>query len=282
MKFERRNDVAVVVGFSSNTRKKTPWNNPNVDVFGINEGYSFKWWKQKPENTAGWFQIHTRDTVLREKNLNDPKHDEWMKQEHPFPIFTQEEEADFPSSVRFPIEDIIKEFGYYWKSTLAYAVAFCYLAGYKKVELYGFEMASDSEYWGQRANGAYIIGKAIGKGLDVYVPPTSKLLTGIRYAYENNLIGIRQDLETNITSIRNSMNTITSEAQSFQGRYFLLQELVKEFPDKKEFKERLDSISEEIKKRDNLLSLTNGRLQGIQTAIRLFDTYDVLESRSVG
>jgi len=281
MEFDRKSDTAVVVGFAPNTRNKTPWNNPKVDLFGINEGYSFKWWKQEPENTAGWFQIHARDSFMREKNPNDPKHAEWLKREHPFPIFMQETHEDIPSSVRLPVEELIAEFGYYWKSTLAYAVAFCYVAGYKRVELYGFEMASDSEYWGQRANGAYILGKAIGKGMEIYLPPTCKLLTGIRYAYESNLIGIRQDLESNITSIRNSENKLVSEAQSFQGRYFLLSDLIKEFPDNDEYKKRLDKISKEIKKRDNLLSMNKGRMQGIQTALKLFDTYDVLEMRSM-
>lgn len=282
MEFVRKKDIAVVVGFAPTTRARAPWNNPDVDLFGINEGYSFDWWKQDQENIAGWFQIHKKESFLREKNINDPNHVKWLKQKHPFPIFMQEKNKEVPSSVRYPIEEAMDEFGYYWKSTMAYAVAFAYLAGYKRLELYGFEMASDSEYWGQRANGAYIMGKAIGKGLDIYVPPISRLLTGIRYAYENNLIGIRQDLEVNTVSIVNSKNQIEAEAMNLQGRYFLMKELLEKHPDREDYKERLDTISEELKKRDNLLHLTRGRLQGVNLAIKTFDTYDVLESRSIG
>ena len=277
MDFIRKKDTAVVVGFASNTRSKTPWNNPDVDIFGLNEEYSFNWWKQKPENTAGWFQIHKRESFMRPDNTNHAGHADWLRKKHPFPILMQEKYADIPSSVKFPLDKIIKQFGTYWTSTLAYAVAFAFVEGYKRVELYGFEMASDSEYWGQRANAAYIIGKARGMGMDVYVPPVSNLLTGIRYAYENNLIGARQDLEVNVVSVKNDKYKIEAEAEKLQGEYFLLRELVKKYP---ELQSDFDTVSSEIKKRDNLVSMMNGRLQGLNMAIKTFDTYDILETGS--
>ena len=279
MNYQRCNDVMAVVGFAPVTRGKTPWNNPNIDVFGVNEEYGFDWWKQDEDKIAGWFQLHKRESFMRPNNHNDPDHAKWLKKKHTFPIFMQEKHKDVPSSEALPIKEITKEFGYYWSSTLAYAVGFAYVAGYKRIELYGFEMASDSEYWGQRANAAYIIGKARGKGMDVYVPPTSRLLTGIRYAYENNLVGMRQDLEVNVTQVRNSKYKIESEAQSLQGEYYLLDELVKTYP---ELMEEKSKVSVELKKRDNLMHLTLGREQGLSMAIKTFDTYDIIEARGVG
>jgi len=273
--FTRTTDVAAIIGFASNTRGKAPWNNPDISLFGLNEEYSFDWWKQKPESTAGWFQIHKRESFMRPNNTNDPGHADWLRKKHPFPIFMQDKYDDIPSSVKFPLDKIIKQFGTYWTSTLAYAVAFAYVQGYKRVELYGFEMASDSEYWGQRANAAYIIGKARGMGMDVYVPPISNLLTGIRYAYENNLIGARQDLEVNVVSVRNDKYKIEAEAEKLQGEYFLLRDLVQKYP---ELQDDFDKVSMEIKKRDNLINMMNGRLQGLNMAIKTFDTYDILET----
>ena len=276
--FIRTSDTVAVVGFAPNTRHLAPWNNPDIQLMGLNEGYSFKWWKQEVKNTNAWFQLHKRESFMRPQNHNDAGHANWLRKKHPFPIFMQDVYPDIPASVKFPIEDIIKEFGHYWRSTLSYIVAWAYLVGYKRIEIYGFEMASDSEYWGQRANTCYIIGKARGKGMDVYVPPISRLLTGIRYAYDNNLVGLRQDLESNLRNLGQDKNKVVAETESMQGQFHLLTELMEEYPD---LKERWDEISTELKKKDNFINMLTGRAQGITKSIQLMDTYEVLEQESL-
>ena len=278
MKFERKSSTMVIVGFAPNTRHRAPWNNPDVDIFGLNEEYSFDWFKQDKDKIAGWFQLHARESFMRPDNHNDLKHAEWLGKKHPFKIFMPEKHKDIPSSERFPIEDIKKEFGTYWRSTLAYIIAWAYLVGYKRIECYGFEMASDSEYWGQRANTCYIIGKARGKGMDVYVPPLSKLLTGIRYAYENNMIGVRQDLEANLTRTKNDKATLEAEAHGYQGEFLLLSELIEKYP---ELIEDKNKVSEELKFRDNQIHLMKGRAQGVVMAMKLLDTFGIMEEESL-
>jgi hypothetical protein len=276
-KFERSSDTMAIVGFAENTRDKAPWNNPSIDLFGINEETVWTWFKQDPDKIKGWFQLHKRESFMRPDNHNDPNHVAWLQKKHTFPIFMQDRYEDIPNSVRFPIEDIRKEFGSYWRSTLAYIIAWAYIVGYKRIECYGFEMASDSEYWGQRANAAYIAGLARGKGLDVYVPPMCHLFSGIRYAYENNLVGARQDLETNLTRVNNDRNAILADAQSLQGEYLLLNELMKDYP---ELAAERDKVSEALKEKDNLLHQYKGRAEGVSMAIKMFDTFDVLEGES--
>ncbi len=278
MNFVRRNDTMAIVGFAPNTRQLSPWNNPTVDLFGINEGYSFKWWKQKTENVAGWFQLHKRESFMRPDNHNDSGHSKWLRKKHNFPIFMQDVYSDIPSSVRFPIEDIVSNYGRYWRSTLAYIIAWAQLVGYKRLEIYGFEMASDSEYWGQRANACYIIGKVKGKGMDIYVPPLSRLLTGIRYAYDNNLVGLRQDLETNLKNLGEDKNKVIAEAEGLQGEYFLLEKLVEKYPD---LAERKKKVSEDLKGKDKLIQLMTGRAQGITKSIQMIDTFEILEQESI-
>lgn len=276
-KFEKRNDTMAIVGFAPSTRGLTPWNNPKIDVAGLNEETHFPWFKQDEDKIACWFQFHARESFMRPDNHNDKDHAQWLGKKHPYPIFMQETHNDIPSSVRFPIEAVRKEFGTYWRSSLAYVIAWAYLVGYKRLELYGFEMASDSEYWGQRANTCYIIAKAMAKGMDIYVPPTSKLLTGIRYAYDNNLVGARQDLEVNLTRVNNDKNKIEAEMQGLMGEYKLFEELGKTYP---EFIIEKDRISKELKKRDQLMFLMQGRAQGVSMAMKMFDTFSILEEES--
>jgi len=266
-----------ILGFAPATRDLAPWNNPKIDLFGMNEETKFSWWKQDEDKIQGWFQFHSRESFMRPDNHNDPHHADWLRKKHPYPIFMQEVHEDIPSSIRFPIEDVRKEFGTYWRSSIAYVIAWAYLQGYKRIELYGFEMASDSEYWGQRANTCYIIAKAMAKGMDVYVPPTSKLLTGIRYAYENNLVGARQDLETNLTRVANDRNKIETELQAFMGEYKLFEELGKTYP---EFLIEKDRVAKELKRHEQLIYLMNGRAQGVSLAMKMFDTFSILEEES--
>lgn len=277
MQFERKNDTIAIVGFAPATRNKTPWNNPKIDLMGLNEEYHWDWFEQKPENVTVWLQIHSRNSFMRPANHNDDKHAEWLKQEHPFPILMQEEFPDIPSSVRYPIEEVTKLYGRYWRSSLAYAVAWAQLVGYKRIELYGFEMGSDSEYWGQRANACYIIGKTRGFGTEIYTPPISHLLTGIRYAYESNLIGARQDLETNLAVLKKDKKQIEAELAGMQGQVEVLEPLAKQRP---ELLPELNAAKEAYKEKFAQIKILDGRTQGINLAIRLFDTYELLEAGS--
>lgn len=273
LKFERTSDTLAIVGFAPSTRDRAPWDRQDITIAGLNEEYAFDWFKRKEGNLI-WFQLHKRESFARPENHNDPNHLAWLKQKHPFPIFMQEKHKDIPSSIRFPIEKICKEFGNYFSSTLAYLVAWAYIEGYKRVELYGFEMGSDSEYWGQRANAVYIIGKARGKGMDVYVPALSKLLTGVRYAYDNNLVGARQDLEVNVTRVKHNRDEIQAEAEALQGQLFALQKIVKDHPEEEESRK---VAMEELKKRDNLIHQMKGRMEGLNVAIKMFDAFNNME-----
>jgi len=237
--------------------------------------------KQEDKNVKGWFQLHDRSSFMRINNHNSNNHARWLTKKHPFPIFMHEVHDDIPSSVAFPIKQSIRKFGVYYKSTLAYVVPFAMLAGYKRLEIYGFEMASDTEYWGQRANACYILGKAKALGLEIYVPPTSGLLTGLRYAYSNNLVGARQDLETNGLKLQTDKLEAEAAYQGKQGRLEACEELMVEHP---ELIEALQPIQKEIiadiQKRNDYIHMVKGLIQGVNLAIRTFDAFSVLEGGS--
>jgi hypothetical protein len=53
-----------------------------------------------------------------------------------------------------------------------------------RLELYGVDMASGTEYAYQKAGTEYMIGLAIGRGMDVYIPPKSFILNAPLYGYD--------------------------------------------------------------------------------------------------
>jgi len=208
-----------IVGYSPSTRNQTPWNHPDVDVVGLNEEYNFDWWKQKPENVTAFFQLHPRESFTRANNTNDSKHWEWLQKKHPFPIYMQQKWSDIPSGVAYPLEKVYARFGNYFTNTLTFIIAWAVMEGYERIELYGFDMASDTEYKHQRPNACYWIGLCRGMGIDLFIPPESKLLKGYaRYAYDDVMLGSRQEMEIQLFAAREKLKPKAEEVNQLRGR----------------------------------------------------------------
>jgi len=272
--FVRKNDVAALVGFAPATRTYAPWNDSTVDLWGLNEETSFDWWKVPEDGITGWFQMHPEHSFRRKDNHNDPKHLEWLQKPHPFPVFMQDKYEDIPASVKYPWDDIKQKYGTYFTSSFAYAIILLYELGYKRIEVYGFEMASDAEYSHQRPNACYWIGKLRGWGIDIYVPPTSKLLTGVVYAYDDNMLGLRQDLEGTAAKLYTEMTQTKAEIQATGGKLHFFNEMKADHP---ELGEEAKKTNDEVRALEAKVNNLDGRIKGMTYAIRLFDTFYNME-----
>jgi hypothetical protein len=224
----KKNDTLLVLGFAPNTRDLAPWSK-DVDIFTLNEWYNHGVWQE--DLVTAHFQIHPYENFMRADNLNDPKHPEWMKQKHPFPIFTQEVYADIPSSIKYPLKEAIKVAGArYLTSSFSYMFAMGMLLDYKRIELYGFNMGSGTEYQYQKPGAEYLIGVAKGRGIDVFIPEQSLILKDLLYGYESKEAGYLQHLEFRRTAMTNLKNERISQWNQAKGAKFLVKELMsKEF-----------------------------------------------------
>jgi len=176
-------DSLGIVGMAPTSRGDAPYNNPEFDIWGLNEAAASPWFKQ--DVPAMMFQVHPIFDVMRTYNRNDEKHWDWLRAEHNFPIMMQTNYRDIPNAVRYPLEDAINAFGQYFTSTPAYMLALGILMGYKKIGIWGIEMSADSEYIYQKSAFEYLIGFAKGLGIEIYLPPKCWLLRGNLYAYED-------------------------------------------------------------------------------------------------
>lgn len=81
--------------------------------------------------------------------------------------------------------------GHRIESSIAYMMACALQRHPKAIGIYGVDMAEGEEYGYQRPNMAYLIGKAEGLGIQVFVHPDSKLLasewTGGCYGHADNV-----------------------------------------------------------------------------------------------
>jgi hypothetical protein len=87
-----------------------------------------------------------------------------------------------PLSEAYPVEEIAREVGDEFTSSIAYMMAYGIYLGYKEVHLYGVNMAHQSEYAHQRGGVKYFAAIAKERGIRFTAPDESQL-AGCRQRY---------------------------------------------------------------------------------------------------
>ena len=92
------------------------------------------------------------------------------------PVWVAEERPEIPNSVVLPLADLIVKYSpYFFTSSLAYMMAMAIECGFKRIGLFGVDMAAASEYKDQRLGCQYFAIIARAHGIEVGVPPESDL-----------------------------------------------------------------------------------------------------------
>lgn len=159
-----------IVGFAP-TWVDTPWDNPDAHLWGMNALH-----KLAPDkNWQAWFQLHDIDVSHPE---DKDEHLAWLGQAG-IPIWMWQEQIEkypLPNAVAYPRDVIVEKYGRYFTNTVSWMIALAIELGYKKIGIYGVDMAQDGEYQSQRPSCEYFIGLARGLGIEVEIPKTSDLL----------------------------------------------------------------------------------------------------------
>jgi len=214
----KKNTVALV-GFAETTRSSIPWEDEDTEIWGLNEAAIQPWFKRWDR----WFQLHPEDNFSRKDNHNDPNHLQWLEGITDRPIYMQQHYENIPMSVALPLEEIIEKYGNYLTSSLAYMLTLAMLEGFERIELYGFELGTRTEYHYQKANAEYLIGMARGLGFDVYIPPSGSLCRGKMYGFEDMTVVFRQKLENRLNAIKESLIESRDKAKIEQGALAMAQ-----------------------------------------------------------
>lgn len=95
---------------------------------------------------------------------------------YPGPVWMSEKLPQIPNSVELPLVDLITKYSpYFFTSSLAYMMAMAIECGFKRIGLFGVDMAAASEYKDQRLGCQYFALIAKSRGIEVGVPPESDL-----------------------------------------------------------------------------------------------------------
>lgn len=291
--------TVAIVGFAPTTRDLVPYDDPNVEVWGLNEAYFYNFMKDKDGNNRWdrWFQIHQRWSFTRLNNENHNEHWRWLQgletecrchfvprmvalaeakgmnmrvdygpnkpqteeectqcnngvcppRDFDIPIYMMpepfvgpdewpdlEEECfdDVPGSVVFPYWQIVEKYlgkvhrqvdeeiiiNEYFTSSFAYMCGLALYLGFERIEVYGFEMATETEYMYQKGSTEFWIGIA-SQHVEVYLPHrTTRLLYGELYGVEVTQMINRQHLGFRHNQLVKMHNQAVTDLNIMAGR----------------------------------------------------------------
>ena len=174
-----KRDKVAIMGFATSSRSLAPFDDPSYEIWTLNQLY-----RHVPRCTRH-FDIHRN---WEEDNVDGTDHRGWIREagEAGIPTYMVEHHPELPSSVEYPIKEVIEDVGIdYFTSTVAFEVALAVKEGFKEIALYGIDLIVGTEYDVQKANLEFHLGRAHGMGINVRIPPQSALLSqGHRYGYQ--------------------------------------------------------------------------------------------------
>lgn len=197
LKRERQGKRTIaMVGMSSASCALAPFDDPDVEIWSLNETHAFPWMLRADR----WFQMHPRESFTREVAVRSVHgHYDWLQEKRGIPVYMQFVYEDIPDSVEYPLhavkerffkhlykgDDHIQQLG----STFDFMMALALLEDrFDRYELYGFDMASEgltaAGFAYQKPGALYWLGVATGMGKEIYTPPGNQLFMAPLYGYQ--------------------------------------------------------------------------------------------------
>ena len=267
----KKNKSVVLVGFSSRHRERAPFDDENIEIWGLNKLHAQDWFVRYDR----MFQLHPLPYLKDCVGLSevDRAHYEWLCEPHDdFLLYCQEEYEEFPSAKRFPIEHLRKKYRDFFTSTLAYMMAMALDEGYTHIELYGYDMEADTEYRTQRDSAEYFIGMAEGLGVGVYMPRNCSLLKiGLgMYAYETMEVGFRTVLEGRMIELQEQMKVAGKNYNMVAGQIDEMRELAKSDAS---LAPRIEELEMKAQEQIGTMNVITGAQSECEEIIRMFDEH---------
>lgn len=176
-----------ILGFAESVNA-APFSDPTWEMWGMNG-----LWRILPkvpeERFAAWFEVHSWPYILEHERISNigTQQSDWLKLEHPFPVFMQEPRLDCPSAAPFDVDALIARLGRdYFTSSVAFELGFALCQDdVSEIGLWGIDLIHGTEWGDQRPCAEYWLGRAEERGIKITRHENSALLKQqFRYAYD--------------------------------------------------------------------------------------------------
>jgi hypothetical protein len=188
-----------IIGFSEKTMKYCLSSKAD-EIWSLNHIYTIRNFPQVDR----LFELHHKYWYLRKEIPKSVAYNKWLRQKHPFPIYMQKIHKEVPSSVVYPLKEVIADclpgllergelpindlgklkMREYFTSSFAYMIGLAIHEKFDVIEIYGVDMENDTEYGYQRPCGEFWIGLALGRGIKIVLPEPCLLCNAPLYGYD--------------------------------------------------------------------------------------------------
>jgi hypothetical protein len=182
--------TVAIVGFASLTMRYCQQSQAD-EFWSIN--HAFKVIGDTLPRLDRMIEIHEEPWIRREELPSSEAYWDWLQEKHDFPIYMQDVHPQIPASEKYPFDEICTDlFGRFLRgeerveffgSSFSYLCALAVYMGFSRIEIYGIEMQTGTEYSGQYPSGCFIIGVAVGRGIKVILHPESVLCKANLYGF---------------------------------------------------------------------------------------------------
>lgn len=156
-----------LLGSAPSSLRLAPFGNPNWAMCGCSPGV----YGVAPRSEA-WVELHRYEPG---QPWFSPEYCQFLAN-YAGPVWMAEVRPEIPNSIELPLAMLIQKYSpYFFTSSLAYMMAMAIECGFKRIALYGVDMAAASEYKDQRLGCQYFAIIAKAHGIEVGVPPESDL-----------------------------------------------------------------------------------------------------------
>jgi len=218
---QKSKDKLCIIG-CADSRKLAPFHaTDEYEFWGVNNLFT----STETRPFTRWFEIHQilekdgkweRRGQREFRGLKIERYLEYLAALD-IPVYMQFKNPLVPKSVAFPWQQIVECLGNYLTNTISWQIALAICDGFEEIQIYGVDMAVDTEYHHQRPSCEYFLGVAAGRGIKIFLPDTSDLLK-TRFLY-----GVHEHMELPFRNRINDM-LVSMHAQREKAQKALLLE----------------------------------------------------------
>lgn len=267
-----------IVGYAENSRHLAWYNDPDCEIWGVNQLYRFI------PRADRWFQIH-HDWQDNKKWATGANLAEWLT-DAPCPVYMIEAQPGMPMTLPYPKAWVKEQLQVheYFTSSIAMMIALAIAEGFEHIGVYGIDLIVGREYHFEKACVEFYLGIAHAKGIQYHLPQQTALLwQSHTYGYDPepdygffSLDKLRKrstELHKMVAAQRDSVHVLQGHVEEA--------ELVRDkMPEKSGSREVMDArlvdLRQELDRELNLLYLHDGAQQ---EASRM---YQILELKTRG
>ncbi len=174
------------------------------------------------------FEIHPAGEYTNPLADKSEYWQEFLQKQSAAPVYMQDQDPRIPMSRKYPLEGVVNKYlkkfrrgdniNKYFTSSPCYAIALALYLGFDRIEIYGIEMETNSEYVYQRDGVGLWVGIALGLGVEVVLSQNTTMFAAPLYGYDDDHTSItREDFEENANAIQRSLDSAAARVEYTKG-----------------------------------------------------------------